>query len=425
MDLGARLRQLRLDRGLTQGELAEPEYSYAYVSSIEAGRRTPSPKALAFFAARLGVDPQELATGRSPAVTKELLADVLHARVLLSSAEEGDITAAETSLLKLVRRARKLQIPEVEAKARTALALAAELRNDSEAALQLYGETIADFRDAGPLARVEAVAGQARILQTKGDTAYAAFLLRELLRELEHVGIQDPSALVRIHSSLVAAYFGEGLLKQAAESAEIALELAPRIDNAERVGVMYLHVGILLVKQGRWKEAEQKLREAERRFDEAGLRSELTRAQQVRAMNLRDQGRHDEARELFAQVQVFFAGAGNRLSEARAMVASAVNERLAGKAEDARFALKRAQSLAGEDRGVTGIVHRELGLCETDQAKAVKEIRKAITILEEAGNARELAATYSALGDVLSEEEGRTPAGEAYRSAAEVLMQVA
>ncbi|MDQ3620236.1 MAG: helix-turn-helix domain-containing protein, partial [Actinomycetota bacterium] len=38
MKLGTNLRRLRLQRGLTQRQLAEPAYTDAYVSTIEAGR---------------------------------------------------------------------------------------------------------------------------------------------------------------------------------------------------------------------------------------------------------------------------------------------------------------------------------------------------------------------------------------------------
>jgi hypothetical protein len=49
----------------------------------------------------------------------------------------------------------------------------------------------------------------------------------------------------------------------------------------------------------------------------------------------------------------------------------------------------------------------------------------AIAVLKDAGNPRKLAATYSTLGDVLSGHEEPSSAGEAHRSAAEVLLQVA
>ena len=138
MDLGIRLRQLRLERGLTQSQLAEPDYSYAYVSSIEAGRRTPSVKALDFFAAKLGVHPQELATGRSPARELELMADYLRARSLIASGSEDDRTEAEKVLRSVERKAREIAAHDIEAKTRLGLALAAEANNNLTGALVLY-----------------------------------------------------------------------------------------------------------------------------------------------------------------------------------------------------------------------------------------------------------------------------------------------
>ena len=63
MDLAGRLRDLRIQAGLTKTALAKPRYTVSYVSQIEAGRRTPSSEAMAFFARQLGVSPNFLATG--------------------------------------------------------------------------------------------------------------------------------------------------------------------------------------------------------------------------------------------------------------------------------------------------------------------------------------------------------------------------
>src|SRR5579862_2042925 len=61
--VGLRLRRLRLERGLSQRELAAPGVSYAYISRIEAGSRRPSVKALRRLAAKLGVTAEYLETG--------------------------------------------------------------------------------------------------------------------------------------------------------------------------------------------------------------------------------------------------------------------------------------------------------------------------------------------------------------------------
>ena len=61
--IGQRLRRLRLERGLSQRDLAEPGVSYAYISRIEADARRPSLKALRILARKLRVSPEYLETG--------------------------------------------------------------------------------------------------------------------------------------------------------------------------------------------------------------------------------------------------------------------------------------------------------------------------------------------------------------------------
>ncbi len=61
--IGARLKRLRLERGLSQRDLSSPGISYAYISRIESGARTPSVKALRRIAGKLGVTVEHLETG--------------------------------------------------------------------------------------------------------------------------------------------------------------------------------------------------------------------------------------------------------------------------------------------------------------------------------------------------------------------------
>ena len=61
--IGTRVKRLRLQRGLSQRDLSSPGISYAYISRIEAGARTPSVKALRRIADKLGVTVEHLETG--------------------------------------------------------------------------------------------------------------------------------------------------------------------------------------------------------------------------------------------------------------------------------------------------------------------------------------------------------------------------
>src|ERR671915_2457827 len=65
IQLGERLRVLRVRAGLTQSELAGERFSKEYVSQIERGKTRPTQETVAWLAARLGVDPGYLASGVS------------------------------------------------------------------------------------------------------------------------------------------------------------------------------------------------------------------------------------------------------------------------------------------------------------------------------------------------------------------------
>src|SRR6202166_4924138 len=53
--VGTDIREVRTKLGLTQAQLAAPEFSISYISAIERGKIRPSLKALAILAKRLDV----------------------------------------------------------------------------------------------------------------------------------------------------------------------------------------------------------------------------------------------------------------------------------------------------------------------------------------------------------------------------------
>lgn len=74
--VGARLKRLRLQRNFSQRDLSSPGVSYAYISRIEAGARTPSVKALRKLAEKLGVTVEYLEHGNEGTITDALLAEL-------------------------------------------------------------------------------------------------------------------------------------------------------------------------------------------------------------------------------------------------------------------------------------------------------------------------------------------------------------
>lgn len=77
--VGNRIKQRRLELGLSQRELADDGVTYAYISRLEADTRTPSIKVLRTLAPKLGVSVHWLETGE-PDPAEELARLVLNQR---------------------------------------------------------------------------------------------------------------------------------------------------------------------------------------------------------------------------------------------------------------------------------------------------------------------------------------------------------
>ncbi|HEV7628242.1 MAG TPA: hypothetical protein VGO89_17230, partial [Streptomyces sp.] len=96
--IGPRMLRLRVQLELTQTELAGDRFTRAYVSSIEGGKRTPSPAAATYFAIRLGMDLEDLCFGYPPGRRRALLAEAAEARVVLSDGDTERASAVYEAL---------------------------------------------------------------------------------------------------------------------------------------------------------------------------------------------------------------------------------------------------------------------------------------------------------------------------------------
>src|SRR6266542_2290122 len=362
--IGTRLRRLRLARALTQRELAEPKYTHAYVSTIEAGRRNPSREALEHFAGKLGVDVDELLTGKPADLEARLDARLMQSRIDLSA---GRLDEADEALDSIAREAKRYHLSRIEAKAEDGRGLLKERRGMPEQALDHYQRAEEIVRSGPASARADAVSGKARCFQALGDVRYAIHMLETLLDTLQREQIRDPEALTRLYSSLLDAYLDAGLYERAAASAVELDRLAPKLADPLRVAQMHLNV------------AHQYLEHALAIFEETGDEKDLTRTLNELARIERLEGRTDRAREL----------------------------------------LERSISIMGDsDTPILAWAHRELGLALTDSEPdgAEKNFRLAIELFERSEQAVEIAVTYRALGDLLHTRGEGEASCEAYRT---------
>ena len=417
MSFGQRLKQLRIQRGQTQRQLAEPAYTDAYVSAVEAGRRTPSAEALHHFAQKLDVGEEELLTGRPPDLAARLELELQAARRRLSA---GQIEAAQASYARISEEARAFAVARLEARAEQGKGLCAMSRGDLEEAIVLFEGAAERLQDEPATARVDAVAAKATCLRRMGDLRYAIYLLENLLETLERRGLSDPNSLLKIYASLVPPYFESGAYEQAAAAAQKALQLAPRASDAERIGDMHINVARVHLNNGRVADAELSLHQAAELYRELDLRYEIGISHFAWGYVLSRQNELGKAQLELERAKKIFSETHSHLDEAGVGNELARIARQTGDVEKARSLLQECAGLLEGSNDVAELAsaHRELALLdrEEDPALAEKNLRQAIELYGRAEFKVEVAITYRILGDVYYEQGKPDLARETYRS---------
>lgn len=418
MSLGKRLLQMRKERGLTQRELAEPRYTHAYISTIEAGRRHPSKKALAHFAVKLGVTVEELESGQPANLLPVLEMTLQLARTAISA---GKLDEAEDQAEKVIRAARRYRLLRAQAKATFILGLAAERSGDTEGAIRRYEQAEELLRDAPATAKAEVIAGKARCSHLSGDLRYAMYLLEKAIFELEQEGIADPRALLTLLAPLTFAAFEAGLYKQAGDIAHRALGLLPQVDDPATLATMHVNVARVLLQRGDHADALSSLEKAEELYRSLDFHTEVARALVARGYMLSRQGEFADAREQLEKALGLAVKTNSQLDEARCLNELARIARIEDNADGAIDFLHRSITLLGDGGAHVaelGLAHQELGRCLAgrDAQAAEKDYRLAIELFERSESAAEEAVTYRLLGDLLNDQGDGAGGIDAYRT---------
>lgn len=223
--IGRRVQQLRTERGLTQKQLAEPAYTPAYVSTLEAGRVRPSEEALRHIAERLGVAYEELATGRPAHLATDLRLRLTDAQRTLAT---GEAEVAAEQYTALLAEAESHGLNAECAAALLGLGECALSTGDLGTARLRFEESEKRLADAPLPVRVPALRGRAVSHYLAGELRYSCYLLESTIDELNRGGLHDPDALLLLYAAVIAPYMDMGAHARAAQAAEYALALAPR-----------------------------------------------------------------------------------------------------------------------------------------------------------------------------------------------------
>jgi transcriptional regulator with XRE-family HTH domain len=392
--VGRRIRDLRIERGLRQGDLALAGCTPAYVSRIEAGARVPSLQLLRAFGVTLEVSADFLATGATDAGSRDELelADAQLAHRL------GDVAAAEAAYRGLASGERS---EAVRSGALLGLAEIALARGEVRDAIEIL-ETFADPADAAVAVDPSAVEALAHAYATNGDLAAAVALLERRLGATE-----DDYARFRL--SVVMA--------------NVLIDLR-QLDRAEAL------IGETLGRLGGAPDPISKARclWSQSRLQTARGNNDLAARYAQQALTLIRCTEHDayaaRAHQLLAYIELERGRAEHALTlldEALPMLQEQ-DETLT-----AAVNLERARALVAleryeEARGIAGeLVRKAEGLSRVDSARALSILAD---VLARLGEPAEALALYEAAAESLEGHENEAMLVDLYRRWSDLLAEL-
>jgi len=383
--IGKRLRRLRLERRLSQRDLSSPGVSYAYISRIEAGARSPSVKALRKLAERLGVSVDYLETGRD-------IRDVDERELRLSDAElairlDGDTAEAERTLAKIVEEARRAGDHASASRALIAFGFAAARRGNHLAAVERL-EAARDEQRVSPHMRPDLYETLGQSYAALGAAADRAVpLFEQCLEDVQAVAPENTTAHIRFSTLLSYALADAGEHERAASVVRDALE------RAESSGASP--------------------------HDRVRLFWALARAANT-------DGRHLEALTHIRRAIALLEATDDTLQLARGYLLAAGIEARENQLKPTRAHLERAEELLGtngepRDVAMLRIGQSWLASLERDGATAVARAREALEVLGDSLGSEQGTAVWM-LARGLALEGDETGALDAFRRAVDLLV---
>jgi transcriptional regulator with XRE-family HTH domain len=234
-DVGARIRSLRTAKGLTQAQVAEPQYTKAYISMLESGRTRASMKALEHIAGVLGVKPADLLGGSpSPATPQYTL---LEARRALEQGRPDDA-------IKFLEGLDEGLTPGDQLFRLRYLAAAYNVVGQPKQAFPLIerAQRMAELlEDEEELVRVKAVLAGAYMRTYAYEEA--ARILRECVQSCEDGVVKDQTFHFRRLVDLATVLGNQRQPKQALVIFERAIELSQEFGDRSSLAALYAGMG--------------------------------------------------------------------------------------------------------------------------------------------------------------------------------------
>src|ERR687887_18050 len=375
--------RLRLQRGFSQRDLSSPGVSYAYISRIEAGARTPSVKALRKLAQKLSVSVEYLETGRD-------IREVDDRELRLADAElelrlSDDVESAETKLVSIQAEAESAGDRTSAVRARVALGMASAQRGNHLEAVERLEEAVGDEVAPRPHLRPDVYTTLGQSYAALGAPDRAVRVFEECLARVRTEVPDDVAVQIRYATFL-----------------SYALTDAREYDRAANV----VH------------EALSRADDQTDPYTRVRLYWSLARLNAV-------EGRQADALEYIRNAIALLKATDDSLTLARAYLLAAGVELRRKVADDARHYLDLSERLLGAhpeqaDVAMLRIGQSRLAVLEAQPDVAVDRAREALALLRDFHGGEQGTAVH-ALAPALALHGEETGANDAFRRAVDLL----
>lgn len=308
--VGARLKRLRLERGFSQRDLSSQGVSYAYISRIEAGARTPSVKALRKLARKLGVSVEYLETGSELREVDDRSLRLTEAELELRLA--GAASGAEGKLETILEAALEAGDAPAAARATAGLGLVSAKRGRHLEAVERLQRAVGEESFQPPQLRPDIYGALGQTYVALGAPDRAVRLFEECLERAKRESPEDVDAEVRYSTLLGEVLAGMGETERAAEIVLAALARARQQKDATSARIRaYWSLGRQSLDRGRGEEAADYLRDAAallRARDHDTVRSQAGEEALQWADALAEQGSNGRAETIRARAYDLLVG---------------------------------------------------------------------------------------------------------------------
>jgi tetratricopeptide (TPR) repeat protein len=335
--IGERIRQARIEAGLSQAQLGAPHFTRAYVSAIELGKVRPAMKSLDFLAEKLGKPSSYfMEDAEADRRRHEQSSMIARGNQLIS---EGKATEAIELFEPLLKR---VATPVDRAMVQRSLGRAYTQARRASEGVTVLNEALRFFKtieDADQIARTRSQLGAAMLeMRTYAEAQQE---LESALAFMSKSDVKDP--LLKVHTlyNLGVSFYMRGDYRAAAQQFDRAAREGADVGDLRWQAGLFAGMGMSYSKLDDFEAAVAYLRKSEALFEAINNKSRAIESRLRAAISLKALGQRTKADELLASA----------LQEARATSSDALAVEIAGYqavlwAEDGRS--EEAIALAGE-----------------------------------------------------------------------------